>query len=325
VRRLDATVGAGAAAGGTLLAPEPADGEELGPGGPLPGGPGGRDEPSPQPLPALGWRVLYLLALTVAVTVFVYPLVWLVSASLKPKSQVFDNRLIPREVRLQNFVEVWSAGPVLQWLVNSVTVGVMAAVAVTLSSALVAFGFAYFRFRLRGPLFGLVLSTMMLPGAVTMVPVYLIWNTVGLVDTQVPLWAGNLFGSAFYIFLMRQFFLSVPRELFEAARVDGCGFFSLFWRIAMPLCRPALIIVFVFELQASWSDLMKPLIYLQTPEYFTMPRGLKQIIDAFALSGEYHWEIAMAASVIATVPMILVFAVAQRYFLDGLATAARKG
>jgi multiple sugar transport system permease protein len=158
-----------------------------------------------------------------------------------------------------------------------------------------------------------------------MIPVYLIWNQVGLANTQVPLWAQNLFGSAFYIFLLRQFFLGVPRELFEAARVDGCSYLGLFWRIALPLCRPALVIVFVFELQASWSDLLKPLIYLQTPELFTMPRGLKQIVDGFALSGEYHWEVAMAASLIAVIPMIIVFAVAQRSFLDGLATQARQG
>jgi len=276
-------------------------------------------------MPVTFWRVVYFALLGVAVTAFVYPLIWLVSASLKPKDQVFDNRLVPETVRLQNFVDVWSAGPVLRWLLNSVGVGLIAAVAVTLSSALVAFGFAFFRFRFRGALFGVVLATMMLPGAVTMIPVYLIWNHLGLVNTQIPLWAQNIFGSAFYIFLLRQFFLGVPRELFEAARVDGCSFFGLFWRIAVPLCRPALLIVFVFELQASWSDLMKPLIYLQNQDYFTMPRGLKQIVDAFALSGEYHWEIAMAASLIATVPMIIVFAFAQRSFLDGLATTARQG
>jgi multiple sugar transport system permease protein len=269
--------------------------------------------------------VLRWLLLLVASIAFTYPLVWLVGASLKPKSQVFDNRLVPETVQWSNFVEVWDAGPVLRWLVNSGMVSVMAALAVTLSSAFVAFGFAYFRFRLRGPLFGLVLATMMLPGAVTMIPVYLIWHRLGLVDTQVPLWANNLFGSAFYIFLMRQFFLGIPRELFEAARIDGCSHVGLFRRIALPLCRPALIIVFIFELQASWSDLLKPLIYLQTEEYFTMPRGLKQVVDGFALSGEYHWEIAMAATLVATLPMIVVFAFAQRYFLEGLATTARQG
>jgi len=270
-------------------------------------------------------RLVRWVFLVIASIAFVYPLVWLVSASLKPKSQVFDNRLVPETVQWSNFLEVWNAGPVLRWLLNSGMVSVMAALAVTFSSALVAFGFAYFRFRLRGPLFGLVLATMMLPGAVTMIPVYLIWHRVGLVDTQVPLWANNLFGSAFYIFLMRQFFLGVPRELFEAARIDGCTYFGLFRRIALPLCRPALIIVFIFELQASWSDLLKPLIYLQTEEYFTMPRGLKQIVDGFALSGEYHWEIAMAATLVATIPMIIVFAFGQRYFMEGLATTAKQG
>jgi multiple sugar transport system permease protein len=272
------------------------------------------------------WRRLpFFVFLTLATIAFVYPLVWLVSASLKPRSQVFDNRLIPAVFQPSNYVQVWDAAPVLRWLTNSLTVGFMAAATVTLSSAAVAFGFAYFRFRGRNVLFGIVLSTMMLPGAVTMIPVYLIWNRLGMIDTQIPLWAQNLFGSAFYIFLLRQFFLGIPRELFEAARVDGCGYFGLFRRIALPLCKPALVIVFVFEFKASWSDLMKPLIYLQTPEYFTMPRGLKQVIDSFALSGHYEWEIAIAASVIAVVPMIILFAFGQRYILDGVATTAQKG
>jgi multiple sugar transport system permease protein len=292
--------------------------------------PGGDPAPQGATAPVGGrswswWSPVRLALLWLATAAFVYPLVWLVSAALKPKSQVFDNRLVPSDVQWHNFVEVWRAGPVLQWLVNSVVVGLMAATTVTLSSALVAFGFAYFRFRGRGLLFALVLSTMMLPGAVTMIPVYLIWNHLGMVDTQVPLWAQNLFGSAFYIFLLRQFFLGIPRELFEAARVDGCSYFGMFRRIALPLARTALIIVFVFELQASWSDLMKPLIYLQTESYFTMPRGLKLIVDSFALSGEYHWEIAMAATLLATLPMIIVFAFAQRHILDGIATSAKQG
>jgi len=287
---------------------------------------------SPGPAPSsrrpsrFTWKRLpFFFFLTLATIAFVYPLVWLVSASLKPRAQVFDNRLIPEVFQFSNYVTVWNAAPVMRWLTNSLMVGFMAAATVTLSSALVAFGFAYFRFRGRNILFGILLSTMMLPGAVTMIPVYLIWNRLGMVDTQIPLWAQNLFGSAFYVFLLRQFFLGIPRELFEAARVDGCGYFSMFRRIALPLCKPALVIVFVFEFKASWSDLMKPLIYLQTPEYFTMPRGLKQIIDAFALSGHYEWEIAVAASVIAVVPMIILFAFGQRYILDGVATTAQKG
>jgi multiple sugar transport system permease protein len=166
---------------------------------------------------------------------------------------------------------------------------------------------------------------MMLPTAVTMIPTYLIWNTVGLATTQVPLWAANLFGSAFYIFLLRQFFLGLPRDLFEAARIDGVSQWGLFWRIAVPLCKPALIVTFVFELKASWSDLLKPLIYLRDVELFTLPRGLKAISDQFGQSGEQQWEVVLAGSVITTLPMVVVFFLAQRHFIHGIATQGRKG
>jgi multiple sugar transport system permease protein len=271
-------------------------------------------------------RLPYLAVLLFASVLFLYPFVWLISASLKPRTEVFDNSLVPQTWRWANYSDVWNYAPVLQWISNSVVVALAAAVTVTLSSALVAFGFAYFRFPLRNVLFGLVLSTMMLPGAATMIPVYLIWHHIGLTGTQVPLWGQNLFGSAFYIFLLRQFFLGVPREYFEAARVDGCSFFGLFWRIALPLSRPALVVVLVFEIQASWTDLLRPLIYLQDPNLFTLPRGLKAVIDTFGNGGEQHWEIIMAASLIATLPLIGLFALAQRHIMDGIASqGGRKG
>jgi multiple sugar transport system permease protein len=265
-------------------------------------------------------RVFRWGALAAATVLFLYPFVWLLSASVKPRAQVFDNLLLPRTWAWDNYVEIWQAAPVAAWLVNSVVVSLAAAVAVTLTSSLVAFGFAYFRFPGRNALFGLVLATMMLPAAVTMIPVYLIWNSAGLAHTQVPLWAGNLFGSAFYIFLLRQFFLGLPREVFEAARVDGASHWTLFWRIAVPLCRPALIVSFVFELKASWSDLLKPLIYLRDPALYTLPRGLKALSDQFGQAGEQRWEIVLAGSVITTVPLLIVFFVAQRHFLAGITT-----
>ena len=270
-------------------------------------------------------RAVRWTALAAATVLFLYPFAWLLSASVKPRAQVFDNVLIPRTWAWDNYVEIWRAAPVAAWLLNSVVVSLAAAVAVTLTSSLVAFGFAYFRFPGRNALFGLVLATMMLPAAVTMIPVYLIWNSAGLAHTQVPLWAGNLFGSAFYIFLLRQFFLGLPREVFEAARVDGANHWTLFWRIAVPLCRPALIVSFVFELKASWSDLLKPLIYLRDVELFTLPRGLKAISDQFGQSGEQQWEIVLAGSVITTLPMVVVFFLAQRHFVHGIATQGRKG
>jgi multiple sugar transport system permease protein len=270
------------------------------------------------------------VALLIGLSVlFVYPFLWAVSASLKPQSQVFDNRLIPLDWEFGNYVDVWNIqdAPVLRWFLNSVWLGGLAALAVTFSSALVAFAFAYFRFPGRNLLFGLLLATMMLPPQVTMIPTYLIWNEVGLVNTQYPLWVPSLFGSAFYIFLQRQFFLGIPRELFEAARMDGDNYFTMFWRIAVPLAKPALIVTFVFEFQAKWFDLMQPLIYLRDTALYTMPLGLKTILDSYGQGGggEGEWQIIVAATVIATVPMIVIFAVFQRYFVQGIAAHGRKG
>lgn len=270
-------------------------------------------------------RVFAWIALALLGVVFIYPFVWLVSASFKPRTEVFDNRLIPQTFTLDNYVQVWQEAPLALWLLNTVIVTVLAAVTVTLSSAMVAWGFSYFRFRGRGALFGLVLATMMLPGAVTMIPVFLIWNGLGQVGTLTPLWAGNLFGSAFYIFLLRQFFLGLPRDLFEAARVDGASQWGIFWRIALPLCKPALAVTLVFEVQAVWTDLMRALIYLRDSDTFTVPRGLKSLVDAFGFGGEWHWEIIITASVITTIPMIIIFFVAQRQIIDGVASTGIKG
>ena len=270
-------------------------------------------------------RGLVVAALVVMTAIFIYPFIWLVSASLKPRSQVFDNLLVPRSPTLENYVEVWREAPMLLWLGNTVVVTVLAAVAVTLSSALVAWGFSYFQFKGRDALFGLVLATMMLPGAVTMVPTFLIWNSLGLVNTLAPLWAGNLFGSAFYIFLLRQFFLGLPRDTFEAARIDGANNWVIFSRIALPLTKPAVIVTLLFEFQAAWTDLMRPLIYLRDSSKFTVPRGLKALLDQFGFGGEWHWEIVVTASVITTSPMIILFFLGQRHFVEGIATTGAKG
>lgn len=267
------------------------------------------------------WRIGGLL---LASAVFLYPFWWLVSASLKQRQYVFDNSFLPSPFAGSNYADIWRAVPMLVWLGNSLTVGIAAALTATLSSAVVAFGFAFFRFRGRNLLFGLVLATMMLPGAVTMIPVYLEWHAVGLDATQVPLWAQNLFGSAFYIFLLRQFFLSLPADMFEAAELDGASYWRMFRSVALPMARPALIVVFLFEIKASWTDLMKPLIYLKDPNLYTLPRGLKSVLDRFGQGGEAQWELVMAASVVATVPMLVVFLVAQRHFLQGIVTQARR-
>ncbi len=257
---------------------------------------------------------------------FVYPFLWLLSASFKPREDVFDNRFIPARWAW-NYDDVFRIAPVARWFLNSLWISGLSALAVTFSSAIVAFAFAYFRFPGRNALFALVLATMMLPGDVTMIPAFLIWNKLGLVNTQYPLLVPNLFGSAFYIFLQRQFFLGIPRELFEAARMDGDSYFSMFRRIALPLAKPALIVTFIFEIQAKWFDFKAPLIYLRDSALFTMPLGLKTVLDQFGLGGggEGDYQIIIAATVLLTVPMIVLFAVFQRYFLEGIATQGRKG
>ena len=270
-------------------------------------------------------RIVSIALLVVVTVAFAYPFVWLVSASFKPRGEVFDNKLIPDTFTLENYARVWEEAPLALWLVNTLVVTVLAAVTVTISSSMVAWGFAYFRFRGRNVLFGLVLASMMLPGAVTMIPTFLIWNSLGFVGTLVPMWAQNLFASAFYVFLLRQFILTLPRELFEAARVDGASQWAVFWRIAVPLLRPTLAVVLVFEVQAAWTDLMRGLIYLRDSSTFTIPRGLKSLVDAFGFGGEWHWEIIVTASVIATVPMIIVFFLAQKQIIRGISTSGLKG
>lgn len=270
-------------------------------------------------------RVLILGLLSALSVAFIYPFVWLISASLKPRTDVFDNRLIPESLTFDNYLEVWQAAPLGLWLINTAYVTVLATITVTLTSAMVAWGFAHFRFRGRNVLFSLVLASMMIPGAATMIPTYLIWNSLGMTGTLTPLWAANIFGSAFYVFLLRQFFLTLPPELFQAARVDGASHWQVFRHIALPLARPALVVTAIFEFQAAWTDLMRPLIYLRDRDTFTVPRGLKAMLDQFGFGGEWHWELVVTASVITTLPMLVIFMVAQRQIIEGIATTGTKG
>jgi len=273
----------------------------------------------------VAYRIGFLALLVFFTVLFVYPIVWLFSASLKPGAEVFSGDLIGSRVAWENYGELFDRVPLALWGWNSVYTSFLAAITVTVTSALVAFAFAYFRFPGRDLLFILVLGSMMLPGAVTMIPTFLIWDFLGFNNTHVPLWAGNLFASPFYIFLLRQFFLTLPRDLFDAAKVDGAGYIRMWWSIAVPLTRAALIVVFVFELKAAWTDLVKPLIFLRDVPLFTLPRGLKAVIDSPSIGGERHFELLAVGGVLVMLPMIIVFFVGQRYFIEGIATSGSTG
>jgi multiple sugar transport system permease protein len=270
-------------------------------------------------------RIGFVVLLLGFSMLFLYPFLWLVSASLKPSADVFNGQLIPNPIRWANYQELFEQQPVLQWTWNSILVSVLAAIAVTISSALVAFAFAYFRFPFRNLLFGILLATMMLPGAVTMIPNFLIWDFLGWNRTLVPLWAGNLFSSPFYVFLLRQFFLGIPRDLWDAAEVDGANPLRTWWSVALPLTKAALVVVFVFEMKAAWTDLVRPLIFLRDVSAYTLPRGLKAIVDNPSIGGESQFQLLAVGGVLVTVPMIIIFFLGQRYFMEGIATTGSTG
>ncbi|MDQ3167868.1 MAG: carbohydrate ABC transporter permease [Chloroflexota bacterium] len=270
----------------------------------------------------LGRRDLPIyLTLFALSALFSFPFLWLVLTSLKPPDEVFSPGLIPDPFYPKNYADVFRYAPVGQWLWNTAVVSVLAVVTVVFSSALIAYGFARLRFKGRTQLFALVIATYMLPGAVTLVPTFLIWRELGAVGTTFPLWASNIFGSAFYIFMLRQFLFTIPQDLVDAARVDGASYFGIWWKIMLPLVRPALVAVAVFEFQAKWNDFMTPLIYLNSPSQYTMSLGL----GMFKSDYDTQWALWMAASVVFTLPMVLLFFVAQRFFIEGVATTGLKG
>jgi multiple sugar transport system permease protein len=296
-------------------------------------------------------RTLLIVLLLIGLSIlFLYPFEWLASAAFKPRGDTFDNRFLPHNWAW-NFTGKYVPSPAPQklfaipgasvghWMWNSVWISCLGAALTTFTSAMVAFAFAYFRFPLRNFLFGVLLATMMLPAEVTMIPVYLLWNHVGKftmehsvlphigTNTQYPLWVPNLFGSAFYIFLQRQFFMGIPRDYFEAARMDGDSYFSMFRRIALPLAKPALIVTFIFEIQAKWFDLITPLIYLRDQALFTAPLGMKILFDRFnnVGGGEGDYQVIMAGTLLLVVPMVILFATFQKYFIRGIAVQGRKG
>jgi multiple sugar transport system permease protein len=270
----------------------------------------------------LGKVPLYL-ALIVLSGLFLIPFFWLVTTSLKTQAQIFGSGWILRPARWSNYADVFANTHFLLWTRNSFIVAILGMVTVAYSSALIAYPFAKMRFPLKNVLFALVMATMMLPGAVTMVPTFLIWRGLGLVNTLWPLWAGNLFGSAFYIFMLRQFLLTIPNDLRDAAMVDGASHFRTFWSVMLPLVKPALIAVMLFEFIAKWNDYMTPLIYLNQASLYTLPLGLATFLQSQGF--QTRWDLWMAGSVLMTLPILLLFFAGQRFFIEGIATTGLKG
>jgi multiple sugar transport system permease protein len=270
--------------------------------------------------------LLKYAALIALSALFVMPFLWMLGTSLTSADEVLnrDRPLFPAKLVWSNYrtALVDSGLPFRLFLQNTLIISVLATFGQTFSAACVAFAFARLKFPHRDGLFLLVLSTMMLPAQVTMIPQFMMFAKLGWVDTLKPLIVPAFFGGgAFFIFLLRQFFLTVPRELEEAARLDGCSTFGVFWHIMLPMSKPALTTVALFAFIAHWNDFFGPLIYTQSMEKKTLSLGLA----AFkGLNGtEYH--LMMAASVAVLLPIIVIFFLAQRYFVQSIVTSGVKG
>ncbi|NYI04886.1 carbohydrate ABC transporter permease [Allostreptomyces psammosilenae] len=271
--------------------------------------------------------VIWHVAALAALAVVLYPVFWLVSASFKPSDDIIGNlQLLPTSPTFDNYssaVEGIAGVPVLTFFRNSLIIAVGSVVGTVMSASLAAYAFARIRFRGRGVLFAMMIGTLLLPFHVLMIPQYIIFQRLELINTFVPLLLGKFLATeAFFVFLLVQFMRGLPRELDEAARIDGCGHVRIFWSIMLPLMRPALITASIFSFIWSWNDFLGPLLYLNDPNTFPLSRGLQLFIDQQSNS-DYGAMIAM--SMLALLPVMLFFLAFQRYLVDGVATEGLKG
>ena len=263
--------------------------------------------------------VLCLLALTLAL-----PLVWLISTSLKTGGQTFlmPPKWIPDPFVWSNYAEAFRAVAFHEYFWNTIRIVFFATTGALLTASLAAYAFARLRFPLREPLFLLVLSTIMLPSIVTLIPTFIVFRTLGWIDTFmpliVPLWFG---GGAFNIFLFRQFFMTIPLELDEAARIDGASNLRIYWGVILPLSKPVVATIAVFAFIHNWNDFFEPLIYLQSPENWTMAIGLRGFRGLYST----EWNLMMAASTAMILPLLILFFFAQRYFVSGIQMSGLAG
>jgi len=248
--------------------------------------------------------------------VFLIPLFWLIASSFKTDAQLFQfpPKWLPNPVTLQNYPKGLQFIPFTQYLVNTLIICLFSVLGSLLSCSLVAYGLACVRWPGRKALFFIILSTMMLPPQVTMIPMFVVFAKLHWVDTFLPLIVPHFFGGAFYVFLMRQFFLSLPRELIDAAQIDGCSEFGVYRSIVLPLSKPVLATVGLFAFLASWNDFLGPLIYLASSSKYTLSLGLATFSSQY---GSYPGML-MAVTTVMTVPIIILFFFTQRTFVQGM-------
>lgn len=277
-------------------------------------------------------KLLLYAALALCAIFFLFPLVWMVATSLKPESQAASASLslLPDPPGLavaqarENYTAVWTDDAITfpLYLRNTLIVAVLSVVGMTLSSAVAAYGLSRISWPGRSAVFATVLVTMMVPFPVLMVPLYIVFRELGWIGSLKPLWVPAWFGGAFNIFLLRQFFMGIPKELDEAARLDGCSHWGIFWRVIVPLSKPALAVVALFHFIYVWNDFLAPLVFLTHRDQFTLALGLQMYQSKAGLT---PWNLLMAASTMVVIPVLVLFLFTQRAFVKGIATEGVKG
>ncbi|MBA4863781.1 carbohydrate ABC transporter permease [Streptomyces sp. PSKA54] len=273
----------------------------------------------------LNKTLLYGLMLALMVP-FALPLLWMVSSSLKPISELFTYppSLLPSDWRWENYARISDYQPFARQYVNSLYIAALVCAGSVVVSAMAGYAFARIHFVGRGFMFVLLLTALLMPSEVVIIPLFRLFSDIGWTDTHLPLILPAVFGgnAVFGTFIMRQFFLGLPAELEESGRLDGLGRFGLFFRIALPLAGPSLSAVGLLSFLHSWNSFLEPLVFLRTPEMFTLPLALTQIVD---FQGAPIWNVQLAASTLTVLPVLAVFMVAQRWFIKSIVSSGLKG
>ncbi|HVC35387.1 MAG TPA: carbohydrate ABC transporter permease [Chloroflexota bacterium] len=270
-----------------------------------------------------GKAVLYASLVVIGIT-FVLPYFWMVSTSFKRTGYEFQYPPVwlPSPFVWQNYLDTWRLLPFAIWIWNTVVIVALSMAGAMLTSSMAGYGFARLRFPGRGVLFSICLATMMLPSIVTLIPKFILFTDLGWVNTNLPLWVPAWFGGdAFFIFLCRQFFLGIPYELDEAARIDGASSWRIYGQIMIPLSKPVLATMAIFAFQGGWNDFLNPLIYLPDRNKMTLAVGLNTMLGMY----QTNWNYLMAASTLMTLPVIIIFFLAQRQFIRGITTTGLAG
>ena len=276
-------------------------------------------------LKLLSSSVYYLVMIVLAIP-FLFPTLWMLTASLKSDQEIFQNplALIPQSISWDNFTRIFHDYPFAAQYVNSVYIAVVVTALTLIIGALAGYGFARLNFPGKDLMFILCLSAMMLPSEALSIPQFALFKFLGINNTHLPIILLQIFGGtgALAVFMMRQHFLTLPRELDEAALMDGLDRWGIFWRIMLPLARPVLVAVGIFAFLNSWNDYFNPLVYLNSSEQYTLPLGLQTFTDPL---GGVFWNLTLAASTLSTLPLLLAFLVAQKQFVQSMVGSSVKG